>query len=70
MVYFKAKLKAMAIKHHLVSNHSEYEMHLTDFYLCGIYYRFNLTILISLTSSMGIPNSMIILHNTSLLSES
>jgi hypothetical protein len=31
IVYSKAKLKAMVIKHLLVSNYSEWEMHQTDF---------------------------------------
>jgi len=53
----------MAMKHLLVSHHSEYEMHQTDVYVFGMYGRFCLKrISSSLTSFIGIPNSVSILH--------
>jgi hypothetical protein len=57
----------MSLFHH----HSEEERHPTDLNICRLYYRFSFKhILISLTSFIGIPNSMRILYNTSLLVES
>jgi hypothetical protein len=43
--------EAILIKHLLVSDYPEQEMHQTDFYQCGLYYRFCLNILISLVVS-------------------
>jgi hypothetical protein len=57
-----AKLKSNG-KRHLVSDHSEQEMHQTSF----TYPDFAADTLISLTSFVGIPHSMIILYNTPLL---
>jgi len=54
----------MATKHLLSSDHSEYEMHQTDF----IYENFTtLAHLILPITFIGIPNLMRILYNTSLL---
>jgi hypothetical protein len=62
MVHFEAKLKSKAIKHLLVLDYFGEETHQTNIYLKHI--------LISLTSFMGAPNSMIIVYNTSLVTES
>jgi hypothetical protein len=60
----------MTIKLLLVSNPCEYKMHPTDFYLCGLHYVSFEHIPISLTCFIVIPNSMRILYNASLLTES
>jgi len=40
MVYSKAIMKGMTMKHLPLSDHSEQGINPIDFYLCGLYYRF------------------------------
>jgi hypothetical protein len=58
----------MAIKHHLVSGHSELEMHHTVFTYAYLTVDF-LNILISLSNIIGITNSVKVLYSTSPLIE-
>jgi hypothetical protein len=69
MAYSKRKLKSNGDKTSLFVVHSGLENYQTNIYLYGLYVLFK-HILISLTSFMGIPESMRILYNISLLTES
>jgi len=57
----------MAVKHLLISDHSEKEMHPTEFTFAAFTIGFIKHVLISLTSFIGTPNSVRILYSTSLL---
>jgi hypothetical protein len=67
---FKSEVeKQREIKHLLVSDHSELQIH--QVYLCEFYCRLQLNALfISLTSSIRMLNSMTVLYKASLLTDS
>jgi hypothetical protein len=70
MAYGKGKLSSNDCKTSHFSQHSEQEMHQTDFDLCNFTIALFKHFLISLTDFIDISSSVRILYSSSLLTES